>query len=131
MNNSMQNILLQELEDFKGIFIATTNLIQNIDKAFDRRILYKLHFDQPQSNTRFKILKSNFPSYSDSLLLDISKKNNLTGGQIQNLKKKFLVDQILFKNVESTEENFKNYIDSELNFRKNKKEAIGFSYQNL
>ena len=130
MNNSMQNILLQELEDFKGIFIATTNLIQNIDKAFDRRILYKLHFDQPQSNTRFKILKSNFPAYSDSLLLDISKKNNLTGGQIQNLKKKFLVDQILFKNVESTEENFKNYIDSELNFRKNKKEAIGFSYQN-
>jgi hypothetical protein len=131
MNNSIQNILLQELEDFKGIFIATTNLIQNIDKAFDRRILYKLHFDQPQSNTRFKILKSNFPSYSDSLLLDISKKNNLTGGQIQNLKKKFLVDQILFKNVESTEENFKDYIDSELNFRKNKKEAIGFSYQNL
>ena len=130
MNNTMQNILLQELEDFKGIFIATTNLIQNIDKAFDRRILFKLHLDQPESDTRFKILKSQFPSFSDSLLSEISNKNSLTGGQIQNLKKKFLVEHILFKNVESTEENFKNYIDSELNFRKNKKESIGFSYHN-
>lgn len=127
MNNTMQNILLQELEDFKGIFIATTNLIQNIDKAFDRRILYKLHLDEPENETRFKILKSHFTNYSDSLLLEISNKYHLTGGQIQNLKKKFLVEQILFKNVESTEENFKNYIESELNFRKNKKKSIGFS----
>lgn len=127
MNNSMQNILLQELEDFKGIFIATTNLIQNIDKAFDRRILYKLHLDEPENETRFKILKSHFPNYTDTLLMEISNKNNLTGGQIQNLKKKFLVEQILFKNVESTEENFKKYIESEMNFRKNKKKSIGFS----
>ena len=127
MNNTMQNILLQELEDFKGIFVATTNLIQNIDKAFDRRILYKLHLDEPENETRFKILKSHFPNYSDSLLFEISNKHHLTGGQIQNLKKKFLVEQILFKNVESTEENFKNYIESELNFRKNKKKSIGFS----
>jgi hypothetical protein len=127
MNNTMQNILLQELEDFKGIFIATTNLIQNIDKAFDRRILYKLYLDEPENETRFKILKSHFPHYSDTLLLEISTKNNLTGGQIQNLKRKFLVEQILFKNVESTEENFRNYVDNELNFRKNKKRSIGFS----
>jgi hypothetical protein len=131
MNNTMQNILLQELEDFKGIFIATTNLIQNIDKAFDRRILYKLHLDQPEIDTRFKILKNQFPSYSDSLLSEISNQNNLTGGQIQNLKKKFLVEQILFKKIQSTEINFKNYIESELNFRENKKKSIGFSVHNL
>ena len=35
MNNSMQNILLQELEDFKGILMATTNLTSNLDEAFD------------------------------------------------------------------------------------------------
>jgi hypothetical protein len=130
MNNTMQNILLQELEDFKGIFIATTNLIQNIDNAFDRRILYKLHLDEPENETRFKILKNHFPNYSDSLLSEISNKYYLTGGQIQNLKKKFLVEQILFKNLKPTEENFRNYIESELNFRKNKKKSIGFSYHN-
>jgi hypothetical protein len=106
-------------------------LIQNIDKAFDRRILYKLHLDQPEIDTRFKILKNQFPSYSDSLLSEISNQNNLTGGQIQNLKKKFLVEQILFKKIQSTEINFKNYIESELNFRENKKKSIGFSVHNL
>lgn len=35
--NEIQNIILQEMEDFKGILMATTNLIDNIDNAFDRR----------------------------------------------------------------------------------------------
>ena len=38
----MQNILLQELEDFNGILMATTNLTSNLDEAFDRRFLYKI-----------------------------------------------------------------------------------------
>ncbi|MBK8674302.1 MAG: AAA family ATPase [Bacteroidetes bacterium] len=41
--NEIQNIILQEMEDFKGILMATTNLIDNIDNAFDRRFLFKLN----------------------------------------------------------------------------------------
>lgn len=37
--NAMQNILLQEMERLEGILIATTNLTQNLDKAFERRPL--------------------------------------------------------------------------------------------
>ena len=44
MNNTMQNILLEELENFDGIFIATTNLIDNMDDAFSRRFLNNLTF---------------------------------------------------------------------------------------
>jgi SpoVK/Ycf46/Vps4 family AAA+-type ATPase len=47
MNNSMQNILLQELEDFKGIMMATTNLTSNLDEAFERRFLFKIKYDRP------------------------------------------------------------------------------------
>lgn len=39
MNNSMQNILLQELEDFERNFIAAYNLADQLDEAFDRRLL--------------------------------------------------------------------------------------------
>jgi SpoVK/Ycf46/Vps4 family AAA+-type ATPase len=39
--NAIQNILLEELENFQGIFIATTNLAENLDKAFDRRFYSK------------------------------------------------------------------------------------------
>ena len=42
ISNTMQNILLEELEKFNGIFFATTNMIGNIDEAFDRRFLFKL-----------------------------------------------------------------------------------------
>ena len=42
MENSIQNIILQEMEMLDGILIATTNLAQNMDKAFERRFLYKI-----------------------------------------------------------------------------------------
>lgn len=42
MENTMQNIILQEMENFEGILIATTNLAANFDKAFERRFLYKI-----------------------------------------------------------------------------------------
>jgi len=126
MNNAMQNIVLQELEDFKGIFIATTNLIQNIDTAFDRRILYKLPFDKPEQPTRLKILKSQFPQFSNESLANVSFKYNLSGGQIQNIKKKYLVEEILFNNTNSTSDNLTEYIESEVNFRTTSKKTIGF-----
>jgi len=43
--NSIQNIILQEMEDLEGILIATTNLSENLDKAFERRFLYKINFE--------------------------------------------------------------------------------------
>ena len=68
MLNSMQNILLEELENFKGIFIATTNLIENIDGAFDRRLLYKLKFENPNDETRYKILQNQFSIINNKTL---------------------------------------------------------------
>ena len=126
MNNTMQNIVLQELEDFEGIFIATTNLIQNIDKAFDRRLLYKLHFEEPNSSTTENILTIFFPNIEKNILKNISETYELTGGQIQNLKKKWIVDSILHEiNLESKID-FKKYINEEVGFRKNKNKSIGF-----
>ena len=43
--NTMQNILLQELEHFEGILIATTNLIINIDDALKDDSSIKLNLD--------------------------------------------------------------------------------------
>ena len=47
MENSIQNIILQEMEALEGIMIATTNLTANLDKAFERRFLYKIQFNRP------------------------------------------------------------------------------------
>ncbi len=126
MNNAMQNILLQELEDFQGIFIATTNLIDNIDGAFDRRMLYKLNFQNPDQETRLRILRKEFPDLPDSLLADISMKYSLSGGQIQNIKKKFLVDSILFAETVDFAPKMLRYVEEETQFRTRMGSPIGF-----
>jgi len=126
MYNSLQNILLQELEDFKGIFIATTNLINNIDNAFDRRLLFKQKFDLPNASTRFEILQSQFTNFNTEILKKISNDFELSGGQIQNIKRKLMADQILFGNENTPNELLLDYVQNEIGFRQNKNK-IGFN----
>jgi hypothetical protein len=125
MNNALQNILLQELEDMRGIFIATTNLINNIDGAFDRRLLYKLKFELPDDNTRYQILENQFPILEKKELKEISENYKLSGGQIQNIKRKIIADQILYGEDMIDNEFIISYIKAEIGFRTNKAE-IGF-----
>ena len=128
MYNSMQNILLEELENFEGIFFATTNLVDNIDTAFDRRFLYKVEFKKPSVEVRKKIWKSKIENLSD-VDVDKIKEFNLTGGQIENVARKFLIDSILhFKepNIEELVELCK----QECSFKKHDSNKIGFGRQN-
>ena len=53
--NAIQNILLQEMENLEGIMIATTNLADNFDKAFERRFIYKIKFEQPSVEAKVNI----------------------------------------------------------------------------
>ncbi len=126
MYNSLQNILLQELEDFKGIFIATTNLINNIDNAFDRRLLFKQKFDLPNASKRFDILQSQFVDFNAEILKKISNDFELSGGQIQNVKRKLMADQILFGNENTPNDLLLDYVQNEIGFRQNKNK-IGFN----
>lgn len=127
MLNSVQNMLLQELEDFEGIFIATTNMLMNLDKAFDRRILYKLKFEKPDKSTRLAILKQNFNEVQEDILIKASADYSLTGGQIDNVNKRCVTEELLFGTETSNPEKFIFYIEQEINFRKNTSEKIGFS----
>ena len=127
MLNSVQNMLLQELEDFSGICFATTNMLMNLDSAFDRRILYKLKFEKPDKLTRLAIFKENFMEVNEDLLSKASADYSLTGGQIANVNKRCLTEQLLFGKEISNSEKFIFYIEQEVNFRKGKTEKIGFS----
>ena len=60
MENSIQNIILQEMESLEGIMIATTNLTGNLDKAFERRFLYKIQFSR--HGNRHKPVVRKFPA---------------------------------------------------------------------
>jgi SpoVK/Ycf46/Vps4 family AAA+-type ATPase len=126
MRNSMQNILLQELEDFEGIFIATTNLADHLDPAFDRRLLYKLEFNKPEDEVRFEILRNAFVNVDADVLEMVNRDYQLTGGQIANVKKKILVREMLEPDFD-LEVELMSLCEEELLLRKSGKRApIGF-----
>jgi len=52
-------VLLYHIERFPGIIILTTNLIDNIDKAFFRRLRYVLQLNVPSEKLRAKLWKVN------------------------------------------------------------------------
>ena len=95
MENSMQNIILQEIENLEGILIATTNLTKNMDKAFERRFLYKVEFEKPALEAKQSIWQSMIPSLSVTDASLLAEKYDFSGGQIENIARKLSVEEIL------------------------------------
>ena len=96
MENSIQNIILQEMESLDGILIATTNLSQNLDPAFERRFLYKIRFERPDASVREKIWHSMLPSLTPAECADLASAYELSGGQMENVSRKFTINAILY-----------------------------------
>lgn len=95
MLNTMQNILLQEMEDFDGILVATTNRPSGFDDAFERRFLYKFEIPQPNMQVRAKIWAHHFASLSKSEYNELAK-DDMSGADIANVARVALLRQILF-----------------------------------
>jgi hypothetical protein len=93
--NAIQNIILQEMENLEGIMIATTNLTQNLDKAFERRFLYKIKFNKPHIEGKKAIWQSIIPDLSEEHAADLATRYDFSGGQIENIARKCTVDSII------------------------------------
>ena len=90
MHNQMQNIFLEQIENFRGMLIATTNLLENIDKAFSRRFNYKIEFKKPDLKQREELwdlmLPIDAPFAKDFDIKELAS-YGLTGGQISLIVK--------------------------------------------
>jgi len=93
--NAIQAIILQSLEDLNGILIATTNIAENLDGAFDRRFLYKVHFGKPTPGIRFRIWQEKVPFLSDTATMELAETYDLSGGQIENIARKCTMHRVL------------------------------------
>ena len=113
MENSIQNIILQEMEDLDGILIATTNLTQNLDPAFERRFLYKIRFERPDASVREKIWHSMLPALSPDDCSALAAAYDLSGGQMENVARKFSINSILYGNEKSAMDTLRAYCDAE------------------
>jgi SpoVK/Ycf46/Vps4 family AAA+-type ATPase len=123
--NAIQNIILQEMENLEGIMIATTNLTQNLDKAFERRFLYKIEFNKPGVEAKEKIWQTMLPVLSENERLELAKNYNFSGGQIENIIRKYTVDSILNSAAPSFQ-TIQSYCQTEFLYKEDGCKRIGF-----
>lgn len=81
--------LLQKMEEYEGISILTSNLRQNMDDAFTRRIRFIVEFPFPEEAARLQIWQQIFPSEMplahDVNLKLLAQQFKITGGSIRNI----------------------------------------------
>lgn len=81
--------LLQKMEEYEGITILTTNLVQNLDEAFTRRIRFIVEFPFPDVENRLEIWRQIFPQETpiaaDVDFAAIAQQFKLSGGNIRNI----------------------------------------------
>ncbi|MCK5831820.1 MAG: AAA family ATPase [Methylococcales bacterium] len=125
------NELLVQMENFKGIFICSTNLMDNLDTAALRRFDFKLEFTYLKTEQAWLLLKgflnkavTNLPSKKKiELKKQLASIQHLTPGDFATIQRKLtLLDELDNANL------FIKELKQEVNFKNESSErAIGFS----
>ena len=95
MANSLQNILLEEMENLEGIMIVTTNLTSNLDSAFERRFIFKILFEKPCKAVKAQIWQSLIEELNEEDSLELAASYDISGGEIENIARKTIMEYAL------------------------------------
>jgi SpoVK/Ycf46/Vps4 family AAA+-type ATPase len=87
--NAVVNVLLKELDSFRGVVIFATNLAANFDPAFERRIRSQVLFEMPTAAERDQIWRVQVhprltPLHDDVDFRSLAERYEATGGDIRN-----------------------------------------------
>ena len=126
MENSILNIILQEMENLDGILIATTNLAQNMDTAFERRFLYKIKFEKPTFDARMNIWRTMIPALNEEDSRYLANKYDFSGGQIENIARHYTIGKILHGESKDIRKELSEYCNNE-RLESHDKRNIGFA----
>lgn len=126
LENNIQNIILQEIEQLDGILIATTNLAENMDKAFERRFLYKVKFEKPDWHGRLQIWQTMIPSLNDADASFLAARYDFSGGEIENIARHYTIQSILHGKPADMLKSLVGYCDSERLEGRTPKRKVGF-----
>ena len=95
MMNTLQNILLEEMENIQGIMIVTTNLTSNLDAAFERRFIFKVKFEKPGTEVKARIWQSLVDNLDENDADTLAREFDVTGGEIENIARKATMQFVL------------------------------------
>jgi hypothetical protein len=94
-DNAVQTILLNELETFNGILIATTNRPHTLDPAFDRRFMFKLKIENPELIVREKLLRKFYHDLPDSIIKEFASEFLFTAAQLEQFDRQLEISRLL------------------------------------
>ena len=87
--NQEISYLLQRLEEYPGLVILASNMRNNVDEGFTRRLQSIIHFQKPQYKERIRLWNNSFSNQSQppgkSELERIAQQYELAGGSIINV----------------------------------------------
>lgn len=87
--NAQTAYLLQKMEEYDGITILATNLMQNFDDAYKRRMKYIIRFTFPQREQRKllweKVFPRQMPLQKDIDIAYLAENFELSGASIKNI----------------------------------------------
>jgi SpoVK/Ycf46/Vps4 family AAA+-type ATPase len=87
--NIETSYLLQKMEEYDGVVILATNLRQNLDEAFTRRIRFVVEFPFPEADSRAQIWRTLFPPEvplaADIDVTALGREYPVAGGNIKNI----------------------------------------------
>ena len=87
--NQEISYLLQRLEDYPGLVILASNMRNNVDEAFMRRLQSVIYFKKPQAKERLHLWKKSFSPAScipsDKELERLAQQYEISGGGIINV----------------------------------------------
>ena len=122
--NQAQTELLEQLEKFNGILIATTNLLGNIDSAFHRRFLFKTEIQAPDVTGRTNFLKqSSIYNLLNPMQISTLNQSCFTIAELKNLEQKINLIQRI-RNI-STQDIDDLFMNESINRKRT--EAIGYA----
>lgn len=127
MSNALQNILLEQMEQFNGIMIGTTNLTKNMDDAFERRWAMKFEFESPNEMAKISIWKSAIKGLRQQEAIELVKKFDFTPGEIKNVARRFMVENLL--GLEKSRLQTLLELCATEHYEQNHKSNIGFSFE--
>ena len=116
--NAIQNIILEQMEKMDGIIIATTNLVDNLDAAFERRFLFKIKFEMPTTEATKQIWKSKLSWLDEENATTLALRYRFSGGEIDNIARKATINEVITGNRATLNE-IMEYCESERLHSKN------------
>lgn len=125
--NTIQNVILEELNSLPGIFIATTNLVENMDEAMKRRFMIKAEFHLPDADTRKAIWMEKIPTLQEEEAAVLAERFPISGGLIDNVASVAIVDGILY-NQQVTLGNLMDICGSQVTQNPEPSHPIGFHH---